>query len=131
MITVILVTNVLNIEIAATRAEKENGLMYRRAWGGTDGMLFINKNPSYVSYWMKNTYLNLAMYFMDRDLDILEVYNPLPLSTNIIYSGSSDVEFVLELNPALTNILRDSYPVFKKKMLEKLGELSSKINPED
>ncbi len=131
LITLILSSNVMNIEIASTRAQKETGLMNRRSWNGTDGMLFINKNPMFASYWMKNTYLNLTMYFMDTDLNILEVYNPVPQSTEIISSASDKIQYVLELNPLLTNILRDSYAVFRKKLKEKLTDLKSVINPED
>ncbi len=131
MITVILATNILNIEIASTREQKETGLMNRRSWGSTDGMLFINKNPGHVSYWMKNTYIYLTMYFMDKNLNIIEVYNPAPLSISIINSRSDKIQYVLELNPALTNLLNDSYHDFRKKLREKLSSLESSIKPED
>jgi hypothetical protein len=131
LITIILATNVLNLEIASTRAQKEKGLMFRKNWNTADGMIFINKNPSPVTYWMKNTYLNLAIYFLDRDLNILETYNPAPLSVKLINSASDDVKYVLELNTALTDTLNASYPVFRKKLREKLDKISPSITIED
>ncbi|MGA2140923.1 MAG: DUF192 domain-containing protein [Brevinematales bacterium] len=131
MISIILLTNVLNIEIASTMDQKSLGLMNRRSWNGTDGMLFINKEPENVSYWMKNTYLNLTMYFMDEDLNIIEVYNPEPMSTDIISSRSDNIKYILELNPALTNTLSMSYPVFRKKLIDRLASLKGRISPED
>ncbi len=127
IITLILATNVLNLEIASTRAQKERGLMWRTTWNAADGMIFINKNPSYVTYWMKNTPLKLTMYFMDENLDILEMHNPEPLSASLISSMSDKVKYVLELNPLLTNAVRENYPAFREKLKYKLLHITNLI----
>jgi uncharacterized membrane protein (UPF0127 family) len=105
VITLLVITNILNIELATNEAQREKGLMDRKVWGKTDGMLFIHDKPSQVAYWMKNTYLDMYLCYLDEDFNILEVYHPQPLSTIAIISSNTNVKFVLELNTKHSNIL--------------------------
>lgn len=130
ILTLVLLTNVLNVELAATRAEKEKGMMYRRSWAAIDGMLFINKEPGRVYYWMKNTYLPMTMFFLDPDMAILESYNPRPLSTDIVSSEATNVQFVLELNPDMTNLVLTHYEAFQAKLGQKLISVTNKMKSE-
>ncbi len=126
ILTIILATNVLNLEVMSTKEQKELGLMNRRSWGSIDGMIFINDEPEAVAYWMKNTYLNLTLYYLDEDMSIIEQYNPVPLSARIIQSTSENIKYVLEINPAMTNYLIKNYALFRKKALDKLADLTNK-----
>jgi len=122
LISIILVTNVLYLEIARNQDEKEIGLMYRKRWNSIDGMLFIYEKEQSVSYWMKNTYLPLVLFYMDSNFNILETYYPTPLSTDIISSKNSNVRYVLEFNPEKTNILFAQYREFCIKLKQKISK---------
>ncbi|MGC8764763.1 MAG: DUF192 domain-containing protein [Brevinematia bacterium] len=120
-ITIVILTNVLRFELAQTEEEREKGLMGRKNWGNIDGMLFIHDKPEEVSYWMKSTYLELCMIFMDRDFRPLEVYRPETLSTKIIFSSNTNIKYVLELNPSYSNVVFENMKLFAEKLRKKLS----------
>lgn len=125
ILTIVLFTNVFNIEVASTRAEKEKGMMYRKSWGSIDGMLFLNKQPEQVSYWMKNTYLPMEMIFLDEDCNVMEMAYPKPLSTDLVISQNTNIMYVLELKPELTNLLTVQNKAFLKKMKSQVLSLEN------
>jgi uncharacterized protein len=55
------------VEIAATDAEREKGLMDRQNLGADQGMIFIYDKPGYYSFWMKNTLIPLDIVWLDKD----------------------------------------------------------------
>ncbi len=120
IITITLITNVLNFELAVSQAEKEKGMMFRKSWGQIDGMIFINNRPETVSYWMKNTYLPMRMYFLDKEMNILETYFPETLSTDIITSKNTNIMYIIEMNPTLTNLLQSEFNILKPKLKYRL-----------
>jgi uncharacterized membrane protein (UPF0127 family) len=123
IITIIMLTNVLNFELAVTEKEKETGMMYRKSWGKIDGMVFINSEPREVSYWMKNTYLPMVMLFLDKDMKILEAYQPEVLSTKLVISSNTNILYVVEIKPYLTNIINKNPGLFAQKLKEKLKNI--------
>jgi len=124
-ITIIFITNILTFETAITPGEKELGMMYRQDWGNIDGMLFFNEAPRRVSYWMKNTTIPMTMWYLDSNLNLLESYNPAVLSTDLVISSNTNIKYVLEIKPTLTNIILRDYPVFKKKLSEKVLKIKN------
>jgi len=68
----------LKVEIAATDADREKGLMFRKQMGRNDGMLFVFDEPAYHAMWMKNTLIPLSVAFIDRDGVILNVRDMQP-----------------------------------------------------
>lgn len=86
------------VEIAASEAAREKGLMYRRFMPADRGMLFEFDREAPVSFWMKNTYIPLDMIFIARDGSVTRIAaNAEPLSEAIVPSGQPCVA-VLELN---------------------------------
>jgi uncharacterized membrane protein (UPF0127 family) len=53
--------------IAEDDARRARGLMFVRALGEQEGMLFIYGEEQPVSMWMKNTYISLDMLFVGAD----------------------------------------------------------------
>ena len=86
-----------SVEVVATDAEREKGLMYRRELPEGRGMLFDFEREAPVAFWMHNTYIPLDMIFIRADGSILRIAeNAEPLSDRLIPSGGP-VRAVLEV----------------------------------
>ena len=86
------------IELATTPAERELGLMYRRALPGDTGMLFLYDHPQPLTMWMRNTFIPLDMVFIGANGKVHRIESRTePFSTQII-SSEGAVQGVLELN---------------------------------
>lgn len=83
---------------AKTRQEWEKGLMYVRKLENADGMIFIFPDKEIRSFWNKNTYLNLDLYWIDDDKVIGKSLLPSVEKTGIItVSSSSPINKVIEI----------------------------------
>jgi uncharacterized protein len=107
-----------SVEVVATDAEREKGLMYRRELPEGRGMLFDFQTEQPVAFWMKNTYVPLDMIFIRKDGRILRIAeNTEPLSERLVPSGGP-VLAVLEVIGGTAKKLgitagdRVSYPIF-------------------
>ena len=65
--------NCFFVELAKTEKEHETGLMFRKSMNENNGMLFIFNNNNEKSFWMKNTFINLDIIFIDEDLQITKI----------------------------------------------------------
>ena len=91
-------THDFRVEVARTRREQTQGLMFRRHLDADAGMLFVYRRAAPVAMWMKNTYLPLDILFIDRAGAIVEIaQRTMPLSTKNIPS-KKPVTAVLEVN---------------------------------
>jgi len=85
------------VEIAATRAQQERGLMFRKSLAHDRGMLFTYAKPQRVAYWMKNTLIPLDIIYIAADGRILSIArNARPHDETPLASGGP-VLGVLEL----------------------------------
>lgn len=86
------------VEVARSDAEQEHGLMFRKAMGADEGMLFPVAPPEPKSFWMKNTVLALDIVFIGPDRRVLNIAaDAIPYDlTNLNSAGP--VSAVLELN---------------------------------
>jgi uncharacterized protein len=107
-----------SVEVVATDAEREKGLMYRRELPEGRGMLFDFQTEQPVAFWMKNTYIPLDMIFIRKDGRILRIAeNTEPFSERLVPSGGP-VLAVLEVIGGTARKLglapgdRVSYPIF-------------------
>jgi uncharacterized membrane protein (UPF0127 family) len=88
----------VNVEVAATNAKRELGLMYRRHLDEAAGMIFLFKQPQHLTFWMKNTLIPLDMIFAGSDGRIVGIVeNATPLSESID-AVDGDSQYVLEVN---------------------------------
>lgn len=67
-------------ELALTPETQEKGLMYRTEMPEDRGMLFVFPKQGWVQFWMKNTWMDLDMVFIDKDKKITKVYHRVPRS---------------------------------------------------
>jgi len=61
------------VEIAATDASRQRGLMYRTHLGNDKGMLFIFDTPGQYPFWMKNTLIPLDIIWIGTDKTIVSI----------------------------------------------------------
>lgn len=88
----------VTVELARTPAERQRGLMYRKALDAEAGMLFLFDGPQQLTFWMRNTYVALDMIFIEPTMRVLGVVeNAEPLTeTSRFVPGHS--QYVLEVN---------------------------------
>lgn len=74
------ISPVISAELATTPEERSLGLMYRKSMPERGGMLFVFPENQDLAFWMKNTYLELDMVFIDsakRVVNVVEKATPL------------------------------------------------------
>lgn len=72
----------IDLEVARSPQEQALGLMYRRKLAANRGMLFSFEPPQPVSFWMKNTLINLDMIFLRQGRVVAIVHNAPPCKTS-------------------------------------------------
>jgi hypothetical protein len=68
-------------ELALTPETQEKGLMFREELPRDRGMLFVFARLELRSFWMKNTFIDLDMVFLDAGLKVIKVFHRVPRST--------------------------------------------------
>ena len=93
------------VELALTREEQAQGLMFRESLAPDGGMLFVFDEVRPAAFWMKNTLIPLDMLFIGADGRIVNIAEQTtPLSTESRPSAAP-VRAVLEINGGLSRML--------------------------
>ena len=87
---------IITAEIASTKEQREQGLMFRKTLKDGEGMLFIFERDEVLSFWMKNTFIPLSIAYISSDFRILEIYDMEPESLAPV-SSSRSVRYALEV----------------------------------
>lgn len=94
-----------SVEVADDDAERATGLMNRPQMPRSAGMLFVYDSPRQLSFWMRNTLIELDMLFVDETGVIRNIHHrAVPLDETPIFGGS-DLTHVLEINGGLAKLL--------------------------
>jgi uncharacterized membrane protein (UPF0127 family) len=88
----------VHVEVAADNQSREEGLMYRRAMGADDGMLFVFDGEREQTFWMKNTLIPLDMAFIRTDGTIVGVVPEATPQTETPRTVGVPSRYVLEMN---------------------------------
>lgn len=94
-----------SVEIADDNDERALGLMNRPSMATSAGMLFIYEKPQALSFWMRNTLIELDMLFVDPTGVIRSIHHrAIPLDETPIHGGRG-LTHVLEINGGLARQL--------------------------
>jgi hypothetical protein len=95
-------TKKITVEMAKSRAQHEYGLMFREKLATDSGMLFIFDEEIPLSFWMKNTYIDLSIAYIGKDkkiVDILEMKSTTSIQTDYpSYPSAKPAMYALEMN---------------------------------
>ena len=90
-----------SVEIADDDAERSLGLMHRTEMASSAGMLFVYPKPQSMSFWMRNTLIELDMLFIDPNGVVQHIHHRAqPLDETPILGGRG-LTHVLEINGGL------------------------------
>lgn len=92
----------LHVEVADTPEKLGRGLMYRKALGENEGMLFIFPNDEIQSFWMKNTFVPLSIGFFDAGKKLVEFFDMDPVKSEMemnppTYQSKASATYALEV----------------------------------
>lgn len=63
----------LQVELAVTDEQRQQGLMFRKSLEAGQGMLFYLDEDSMPCFWMKNTYIPLSLAFINKHYQIVQI----------------------------------------------------------
>ncbi|WP_187146156.1 DUF192 domain-containing protein [Elusimicrobium minutum] len=98
---------IIKAEIADTPALTEKGLMYRKELAEDKGMLFAFGEEDVRVFWMKNTFIDLDMVFLDSDKKVKCVHSnvskstPFTLDSDVAVAFCENSKYVLEVNAGI------------------------------
>lgn len=88
---------VFKVGIADTPSEYEKGLMHCDKLDEKTGLLFVFNSDSVHYFWMKNTKMELAIIYIDKNGKILSIRKGEPYNEQML-SSIFPVRYVLEIN---------------------------------
>lgn len=92
----------ITVEIASTREQQTQGLMFREKMPQNSGMLFIFDQEQPLNFWMKNTFINLSIAYIGKNkriIDIIDMKATSAIETNFpSYPSSKPAMYALEMN---------------------------------
>lgn len=91
-----------SVEIADDDAERAQGLMYRTEMASAAGMLFIYPQPQSLSFWMRNTLIELDIIFVDPTGVVRHVHSRAQPLDETPIPGGQGLTHVLEINGGLS-----------------------------
>lgn len=95
-----------NIDLAADEETRARGLMHVAQMPLSKGMLFIYDRPQIMSFWMRNTLIELDMIFVDAFGVIRHIHHRAqPLDETPISPGPEALTAALEINGGLAQRL--------------------------
>jgi uncharacterized membrane protein (UPF0127 family) len=94
---VLISDNLFMVEIASDISQSKIGLSNRNQIKDNYFMIFIFDEPQKVSFWMKNTKIDLSIAFIDSKSQIVEISNLKANSLKRKISKNNNIKYALEV----------------------------------
>lgn len=91
-------TKELMLEVANTQALRSKGLMGVKELNEDRGMIFFWPGAARRCMWMKDTYIELSVAFINREKKIVEIFDLEPENLESVCSSSRDIIAAIEMN---------------------------------
>jgi uncharacterized membrane protein (UPF0127 family) len=88
----------VSVEIVATEAKIQRGLMFREHLPPDQGMLFLMDEDKPWAFWMRNTLIPLDMIFIGKDMKVAGVVENAEPRTETLREVKAPSLYVLEVN---------------------------------
>jgi uncharacterized membrane protein (UPF0127 family) len=96
----------INLLLARSEAEREQGLMYIQDLPPDSGMLFLYTSQAREGYWMYHTMIPLSIAWIDRDGTIVDIQdmarlndpNDVQEAARTVYNPAAPYWYALEVN---------------------------------
>ena len=109
--------NLFMVDIASDTTQSKIGLSNRNLNKDNYFMVFILDKPQKVSFWMKNTKIDLSIAFINEESRIVEISNLKANSLKQKISKNNDIKYALEVPKGyfIENQIRvgDYFQIFK------------------
>ncbi len=93
---------VVEVEIADTAELTARGLMFRESLEKDKGMLFIFDKEGPLSFWMKNTFIDLDIAYFDKNKKLIDIQSMKATSKAQLqfpsYPSRGPAQYALEMN---------------------------------
>ena len=88
----------IDIEVAQTPEDEQQGLMFRRSMVDSVGMLFIFNTEEQQSFWMKNTYISLDIIYVNANKRIVSIAENCKTLSEESIPSEGPAKYVVEVN---------------------------------
>ncbi len=93
----------IDVETAKTTEQHQHGLMFRTALPKNNGMLFIFESEQPLNFWMKNTFIDLSIAYIDKNKKIVDIQEMKATSQMMVdvppsYPSAKPAMYALEMN---------------------------------
>lgn len=87
----------LNTEVVSTPGARQLGLMYRKELASDAGMLFVFPEERPLAFWMKNTYIELDIIYLDKNYQVVSIAARATPMTETPRPSGKPAQFALEV----------------------------------
>ena len=87
----------LKVDVAATHAQRQRGLMYRDSLDDGWGMIFVFAAEEPLTFWMENTTVPLSIAFVGSDLVVRDIQDMEPMS-RALHPSKAPAKYAIEVN---------------------------------
>lgn len=94
-----------HVELADDPQERATGLMHREHMATSAGMLFLYDKPQFLSFWMRNTLIELDILFLDARGVVRHIHHRAQPLDETPIPGGDDLIAVLEINGGLSKAM--------------------------